>query len=407
VSNASHDGRADLLRRVADLERKLADAEAALGQFERADRAKDHFISVLSHDLRAPIHAVLGWAQMLRQGLLPDGARERAVLIIERNARAQLRLVEELLDVTRIASDKLALELAPVDLGGLALRVVENLKATQAGRSLVVELEPYADLHVSGDGGRLEQVITNLVSNALKFTPEGGCVRVGVSSDDELVVLRVQDDGAGIPSEILPTVFERFRQDLGSSSAGVGVGLGLYIVRQIVELHGGSVEAESAGEGRGATFVVRLPSVDAASAPRISSTHSLPDTESKLDGIDVLLVEDEADTRELMTAILIQAGATVRSAGDVQAALALFEERIPDALVSDIGLPGDDGCVLVQRLRLRAPGLPAVALSGFAGRPHVEDAISAGFDLHFAKPIEGARLVAALVELTRDLDLEV
>jgi PAS domain S-box-containing protein len=390
------------VRRIAGLEREVRDKEDLLArerrlrqQMERAEQAKDRFIAVLSHDLRAPLNAVLGWTDLLRREILSKDARDRALATIDRNARMQLGLVEELLDLSRITADRLRLELMPLDLGSLVERLVAAFEpnAKEAGVELTCSIAPLA---IFGDRKRLEQVVTNLVTNALKFTPKGGTIRIATSREGHHAVLRVVDSGVGIASDALPRVFDWLEQDGSSSSARTGLGLGLYIVRHLVELHGGSVEAESEGEGRGAAFVVRLPA-HAADVPHDApSEHVLRDDVPDLDGVRILVVDDDEDARELMSMVLLHKGAHVAVADDADTALAMFDSCMPDVLVSDIGLPGEDGLTLLDRLRARAPQLPAVAVSGFAAMTDAQQAIAAGFDLHVAKPVEPGRLVAAI-----------
>ena len=257
---------------------------------------------------------------------------------------------------------------------------------------------PSSAVNAHADRRRLEQITTNLVSNALKFTPTGGHVDIELETEGDVAVLNVRDNGRGIAPETLPLVFEYFKQDTRDPSCGGGLGLGLYIVKQIVELHGGTVSAHSRGSGAGARFEVRLP-LHATEATEVVSSPLLPDC-ADLEGVRVLLVEDEEDTRDLLSAVLSDRGATVAAASDASSALAMFDAFNPDVVVSDIGLPGQDGCSLMRKLRQRSADLPAVAISGFAGQADADRAVDAGFDLHIAKPMEASDLIDAIQEAT-------
>ena len=378
----------------------IARERAIRHQLEHADRAKERFIAILSHDLRGPITSVLGWTHVLRRpGAITKSTREAALSAIDRATRSQLALVEELLDVSRIAADKLQLDLVALDFGLTVRRTVDSMMPLAADRGIALSVTvPTSSVNAHADRGRLEQITTNLVSNALRFTPTGGRVDVEVTSEGRNALLVVRDNGRGIVAETLPLVFEYFKQDTRDPSVGGGLGLGLYIVKQIVELHGGTVSAESMGEGTGARFEVRLPMHDAEPAAT-SSAALLPD-ENDLEGVRVLLVEDEEDTRDLLRAVLLDHGATVATASDAHSALATFEVFNPDVLVSDIGLPGQDGCALMRKLRLRSADLPAIAISGFAAHTDAERAMEAGFDLHIAKPMDADQLIEAIQEAT-------
>jgi signal transduction histidine kinase/CheY-like chemotaxis protein len=369
-------------------------------QLEHADRAKERFIAILSHDLRGPITSVLGWTHVLRRpGAVTKSTRDTALGAIERATRSQLALVEELLDVSRIAADKLQLDLTALDVGLTVRRTVDSMMPLAADRGIVLSVTvPIGSVNAHADRRRLEQITTNLVSNALRFTPTGGRVDVEVTREGRNALLVVRDNGRGIGPETLPLVFEYFKQDTRDPSVGGGLGLGLYIVKQIVELHGGTVSAESLGEGTGARFEVRLPMHD-TEATEITSSAILPD-ENDLEGVRVLLVEDEEDTRDLLRAVLLDRGATVATASDANSALATFDAFHPDVLVSDIGLPGQDGCSLIRKIRTRAADLPAVAISGFAAQTDADRAVEAGFDLHVAKPMDADQLIEAIQEAT-------
>jgi signal transduction histidine kinase/CheY-like chemotaxis protein len=369
-------------------------------QLEQADRAKERFIAILSHDLRGPITSVLGWTHVLRRsGAATKATRDTALGAIERATRSQLSLVEDLLDVSRIAADKLQLDLMALDVGLTVRRTVDAMMPLAADRGIALSVTtPIESVNAHADRRRLEQITTNLVSNALRFTPTGGRVDVEVTRDGKNALLVVRDNGRGISLETLPLVFEYFKQDTRDPSVGGGLGLGLYIVKQIVELHGGTVSAESLGAGMGARFEVRLPMHD-MEAPEATSSALLPDA-NDLEGVRVLLVEDEEDTRDLLCAVLLDRGATVATASDASSALATFDAFHPDVLVSDIGLPGQDGCSLMRKIRMRSAHLPAVAISGFAGQIDADRALEAGFDLHIAKPMDADQLIEAIQEAT-------
>ncbi len=369
-------------------------------QLEHADRAKERFIAILSHDLRGPITSVLGWTHVLRRpGATTKATRETALGAIERATRSQLSLVEELLDVSRIAADKLQLDLVALDVGLTIRRTVDSMMPLAADRGIALSVTvPIGSVNAHADRRRLEQITTNLVSNALRFTPTGGRVDVEVTREGRNALLVVRDNGRGIGPETLPLVFEYFKQDTRDPSVGGGLGLGLYIVKQIVELHGGTVSAESLGEGAGARFEVRLPMHD-TEAPDITSAVRLPD-ENDLEGVRVLLVEDEEDTRDLLRAVLLDRGATVATASDATSALTTFDAFHPDIVVSDIGLPGQDGCALIRKIRTRSTDIPAVAISGFAAQTDADRAVEAGFDLHIAKPMDADQLIEAIQQAT-------
>jgi signal transduction histidine kinase len=395
---ATHDVGA-LLRVVRDKDELLARERALRGQLEKSDRAKDRFIAILSHDLRGPINSVLGWTQLLRREQLPREARERALETIERSSRAQLALVEELLDLSRITADKMSLEVAPLDLAITVRGLVETLipAATDAGLTLVAEITT-SPTTVFADRKRITQVVTNLVTNAIKFTPSGGHVYVRVRTEGALAVLEVEDTGQGMKPDVMPELFECYRQNCAPAIARNGLGLGLYIVRQLVQLHGGMVEASSPGVGLGSNLTVRLPLRE--TTPSVASERLLPEeSTTDLDGVRVLVVEDEPDARDLMTAVLAGKGANVSTAADASQALAMFESCHPDVVVSDIEMPGQDGCALIRQLR-KSADVPAIAVSGFAAQKDAERALDAGFDVHVAKPIEPRELVRRIRALS-------
>lgn len=388
-----------LVRAVRDKDELLARERALRAQLEKSDGAKDRFIAILSHDLRGPINSVLGWTQLLRREQLPREARERALETIERSSRAQLALVEELLDLSRITADKMVLEVAPLDLALTVRSLVETFipTAQDAGVTLVAEITT-SPTTVFADRKRITQIVTNLVTNAIKFTPRGGRVSVRVHAEGALAVFEVEDTGQGMKSEVLPELFECYRQNCAPATARNGLGLGLYIVRQLVQLHGGMVEASSPGPGLGSKFTVRLPLRE--TTPCVASERVLPDeSTTDLDGVRVLVVEDEPDARDLLTTVLAGKGANVSAASDATQAMAMFESCSPDIVVSDIEMPGEDGCALIRRLK-KCADIPAIAVSGFAAKKDAERALDAGFDVHVSKPIEPRELVRRIRALS-------
>ncbi|HEY0081308.1 MAG TPA: ATP-binding protein [Pyrinomonadaceae bacterium] len=401
------------------LARQRTEEERAhlLAQAEAANRTKDEFLATMSHELRTPMTAILGWAQLLRSHTLSPDDFERALEIVERNALAQNKLIDDLLDISRIITGKLRLDVRPVDLAGVVAAVVDALHPTAEAKAIRLQaiLDPRAG-PVAGDADRLQQVVWNLLTNAIKFTPKDGRVQVRLERVDSHVEIVVSDSGKGIEPEFLPHVFDRFRQADGTSTRKHGgLGLGLSIVRQLVELHGGTVGVESGGEGQGTTFVVQLPQMiarrqtDAATSARLLPAalgNSLSfDCPPSLKGLHVLVVDDEPDTRLLLRTVLEQCGSEVTTAGSAAEALAAFTRSKPDVLVSDIGMPDEDGYELIVKLRAaeaaQAEGrIPAIALTAYA---RVEDrvrALNAGFQVHVPKPIEPVELLAVVASLT-------
>jgi signal transduction histidine kinase/DNA-binding response OmpR family regulator len=372
------------------------------GEAREANRIKDEFLATLSHELRTPLQAILTWASTLQEDPVDDDTRARGLEVIERNARAQTRLIEDLLDVSRVITGKLVLEKQLVRLGDLARTVAEDARPTAERKQieLQIESEPIDSL-VSGDPNRLRQVIGNLIANSLKFTPAGGRVAIGVFARDAAVELRVRDTGAGISHDFLPHLFERFRQgDRGTTRAHGGLGIGLAIVRHLVDLHGGSVRAESEGEGRGATFVVSLPVAEARGAMQAQDATAASRLQPRLDGLRVLIVDDERETRECLQVALEQYGAAVLAVGSAAEALAALDRQGIDVLVSDLAMPGEDGYSLIRKVRER-PGergatIPAAALSAHVRAEERAHAVLAGFDLHLSKPIDPRALAATV-----------
>jgi PAS domain S-box-containing protein len=382
--------------------RLLAREQAARADFEAANRSKDDFLATLSHELRTPLTAMLGWTRMLRAARLSPEQAARALETIERNTLWQAKLIDDLLDVSRIISGKMQLERQPVDLVGVVGAALEALRrdAEAKGVALDVVLEPGAAI-VNGDPVRLAQVVANLVTNAIKFTPAGGRVAVEFARPSGQVVVNVRDTGAGIEASLLPHVFDRFRQGQRGRGTG-GLGLGLAIVRHIVTLHGGTVTAHSDGPGRGAVFSVTLPLSVQTRGPVAGTTPRSPRAARPLEGVRVLAVDDHADARELVRVALTDRGAEVRSAASVSDALAALEDSDVDVLLSDLGMPGADGFALVAQLRERErtdgrPPMVAIALTAYASPHDRTQALAAGFDLHVAKPVDPDALTDAVV----------
>ena len=366
---------------------------------ETASRMKDEFLANLSHELRTPLGAIFGWTHVLLKGqLMPD--QQRAVETISRNARAQAKLIDDLLDMSRIVSGNIRLELEPVRLGAVVDAAVASLQPSSSARGVTVRTDfGGVDDSVNGDPHRLQQVVWNLLSNAIKFTPMEGTVTVRLATHGQHHELSVSDSGAGIPDEFLPYVFDRFRQADASSTRGHGgLGLGLAIVKTLVDLHGGSVAAHSAGVGRGATFTVRLPrAAVAATQTTVGGAKDAAAAARSLQGLRVLVVDDERDLRELMQKVLGDCGADVRAVGSAAEALASIERSPPELLISDIAMPLMDGYELIRRVRLldsqRGRALPAIALTAFASADDRARALGAGFVVHVAKPVEPAQLI--------------
>ncbi len=397
-------------------ERLLASERAARVEAEAASRLKDEFLATVSHELRTPLTAVLGWTHMLRGGRLDEQAAAHALETVERNALSQQQLIEDLLDVSRIITGKLRLDVRPVAPAAFIRAAVEAVLPAAEAKDISLKLETDTGVgSVAGDPARLQQVVWNLLSNAIKFTPRGGRVRLKLEHGDSHVEISVSDTGDGIKAEFLPFVFDRFRQADGSSRRQYGgLGLGLAIVRHLVELHGGTVRAESDGEGAGATFTVRLPLApvyergpgadDKAHAPTNAGAPERPvEYQDKLDGLKVLVVDDEVDTLELIEELFGQCGAEVVTARSSAQALGLLEELTPHVIVSDIGMPGEDGVEFIRKVRELPPerggNIPAVALTAYARAEDRLRVLRSGFQMYVAKPVELAELVAIVASV--------
>jgi PAS domain S-box-containing protein len=372
----------------------LESERAAHAEAQAANRAKDEFLAVLSHEMRTPLNSVLGWAQVLRHEPLPPAA-ERGIEVIERNARRQASLIEDVLDVSRIVSGRLRLEQAHVDMGQVVEGAVDALRPMLEAKGLALDVHGDCGGSVLGDTQRLQQVVTNLLSNAVKFTAAGGRIEVRMEHEGPLCAVTVSDTGIGIASDFLPLVFERFRQeDSGNTRRYGGLGLGLTIVRHLVEMHGGTVSAHSDGSGRGARFTVRLPLASErslADARREAPASAIPMPD--LRGARILAVDDDADARDFLSEVLRRAGAEVRSASSADEALDVLRAFDAEVLVSDIEMPDADGYTLLTRIREAGYTLPAVAMTAHSSGPDRLRALTEGFQQHVPKPVEPAELL--------------
>jgi CheY-like chemotaxis protein/anti-sigma regulatory factor (Ser/Thr protein kinase) len=388
---------------------------------EQANKVKDEFLAILSHELRTPLTSILGWSRLLRSGKLEKLEHERAIEIVARNAEAQLKLIEDLLDVSRIITGKLRIEFLPVQLSAIVREGVDEMRPSAEAKGIVIAADIDATAGpILGDSTRLKQILTNLLSNAIKFTNEGGRIDITLERLDGHARLRVRDNGVGIDPAVLPHIFERFKQaDSSNIRTHSGLGLGLAIVHHLVREHSGSVKAESNGQGKGATFIVDFPlapseaaiekagRVDlfsAAAQKRWKDPKHAPEGPD-LEGITVLLVEDEADTRELVTTMLREFGARVIAVNSAKDALASIQREVPSVVVSDIGMSVENGYDLIRQVRALAPekggNIPAVALTAYAGPTDRRRALLAGFHVHLAKPVEPDELLAVIASLGR------
>jgi CheY-like chemotaxis protein/nitrogen-specific signal transduction histidine kinase len=394
-------------RKLEETQRRLLASErAARSDAERASNLKDEFLATLSHELRTPLSAILGWSQLLQSGRLSEKDHDEGLAVIERNARMQKQLIEDLLDVSRIITGKFRLEVQSVQLIDVASAALDTLRPSIEAKEiqLVTSFDSSLPL-VRGDPARLQQVVWNLLTNAVKFTPRGGRVELAVRREGSQIELSVTDTGLGIEPEFLSQLFQRFRQaDASTTRRHGGLGLGLAICKHIIELHGGNVAAESEGHGKGARFIVRLPipaletaggAADAAPGGETGPTESLRN-------VRVLMLDDDLDSQRLVTRILEATQASVTPVSSATEALELLERETFDIVISDIGMPNIDGYMFIQRVRSAANGkhrLPAVALTAFARPEDRRHALEAGFDRFLSKPIEAAELQATVKEL--------
>ncbi|MEH1778903.1 MAG: PAS domain S-box protein [Nostoc sp.] len=399
-------------------DRKLAEKECdrllecertARQQAEIANKIKDEFLAVLSHELRTPLNPILGWSKMLRTRKFDEKTTNHALETIERNAKLQTQLIEDLLDVSRILQGKLNLNVCPVNLVMVVEAALETVRLAAEAKS--IQIQTIFDVilgQVMGDPNRLQQVVWNLLSNAVKFTPTGGRVEIRLMEAANQIQIQVSDTGKGIIPDFLPYVFDYFRQADGTTTRTFGgLGLGLAIVRKVVEMHGGKVQAESPGEEAGATFTVELPLLVRSEQVRHEENQSLPcETESSfLSDTQVLVVDDEPDIRDLVTFILQDYGVKVTAVASAQEALQALSESIPDVLISDIGMPKTDGYMLMREVRSRSPqqggSVPAIALTAYAGEMNQQQALAAGFQMHISKPVDPDVLVKAIADLIK------
>ena len=403
-----------------DREALLANEQASRRDAEAANRAKDVFLATLSHEMRTPLNAIVGWLTLLRNEDFEKRHLQEGLNVIERNTKAQVQLIDDVLDVSRIVSGKLRVDIYPCDLTDVINAGVTTVRpaAEARGITLNVQIDPAASA-AACDAVRIQQVVWNLVSNAVKFTPKGGRVDVTLSREQSSIQIQVRDTGQGISAELLPRVFDRFRQaDSSTRRTYAGLGLGLSIVKYIVEAHGGTVDAHSEGEGRGSTFTVRLPIravliAEEAAESEVAASADVRGSDGgsasaarlplvRLDGLRVLVVDDEADARRILVMVLEQVGATVIAAGSVRAALELLPAARPDVLVSDLGMPEQDGFDLIRQVRdqgLDATELPAVALTAFVQTDDARLALLAGFQVHVPKPVDPHDLTSVIARL--------
>jgi PAS domain S-box-containing protein len=395
----------------AEREAHLINEQSLRIEAEAANRAKDVFLATLSHELRTPLNAIIGWASILRREGCKEQDLHEGLDVINRNAKAQARLIEDVLDISRIVSGKLRLNIQRCELAPIISDAIEAVRSAAEAKDIVIEahVDPAASPS-SCDPVRLQQIVWNLLSNAIKFTPKGGHVTTLLERKGSKTVIGVSDTGQGIAPDFLPYVFERFRQADSTTKRNVGgLGLGLAIVKQLVEMHGGIVKAQSAGEGKGATFTVELP-VAAVSLTPEEETERLSDEKStdqekavRLDGLRIVVVDDEADARRMLSKVLTEAGAVVTVAATVRDGLEVLEKVRPNLVISDIGMPEQDGYDFIRQVRAAgysAQSLPAVALTAFADRGYARSALLAGFQVYVAKPIEPRDLLAVVASLT-------
>ena len=400
----------------AEREMLLAKERASRLEAEAANRSKDLFLAMFSHEARTPLSAMLGWATILRKKRCTPAEMQQGIEIIERNCRAQAQLLDDALDVSRIISGKLVMNARLCDLRSIAHAAIDVVRtaADAKGVEVIPEISPKVGV-ISCDHVRMQQVIWNLLSNAIKFTPKGGTVRIKLDRDDADVRIMVSDDGQGIDEQLLPYVFDRFRQaDSSTRRIHGGLGLGLSIVKHIVELHGGTVAARSEGAGRGAEFIICLPTKgirNSDGAPTGVSVDSLqtasaapPPQATSLEGLRVLVVDDDPDGRHFISKVLSDVGARVIPVGSVREAIAALEITSPQILVSDLGMPEEDGFDLIRRVRHAGHTpelLPAVALTAFANKDHADSALQNGFQLHMGKPVDADDLIRAVAGLAK------
>ena len=394
--------------------RLLASEKSARREAEEANRLKDEFLATISHELRTPLTAIVGWATLLRSGDLDANAAKRAVEVIYRNANSQTQLISDLLDVSRIISNKILLSISNVSLPSVLEAAIDGVRPEAGSKGVLVEstIEPEFP-PIAGDAERLQQIIWNLLSNAIKFTPAGGRVSVQLRKLENDAEISVRDSGIGIDVQFLPHVFDRFRQaNSATTRVHGGLGLGLSIVRELVQLHDGTVQVHSDGEGKGSVFTVRLPLAGPKTPTVAEAGIRLDDVVEKLAtldasavlrGLKILVVDDEQDTRDFVRAVLERCGSDVRTAASAQEALDFIVANRPDFVISDVGMPGEDGFSLISKLRAlpadRGGETPAVALTAYARPDDRLRLLRSGFQIHVPKPVEPAELVVAIASI--------
>ncbi|HEX8195232.1 MAG TPA: ATP-binding protein [Pyrinomonadaceae bacterium] len=400
-------------RAARERERLLESERHARSEAEAANRLKDEFLATVSHELRTPLNAILGWSALLNRGNLEEEAKITALEVIERNAKAQAEIISDILDVSRIITGKLRIKAEPIEPSQIIEAAIETLRPAIDAKAIDLRVSLDADTgFVSADADRLQQIIWNLLSNAIKFTPEKGRIEVDLKRDDSHLEIAVRDNGIGIEPEFLPHVFERFRQaDSSTTRVHSGLGLGLAIVRYLVELHGGEVRAESGGIGKGATFTIVLPIATEPASPTLPANgssgknkeaNSISAKKTDLTGLRVLVVDDEPDTLEILRAALTSYGANVRTAISASLALETFLVWKPDVLISDLGMPNEDGYSLIRKIRALKPeegGVPAAALTAYVREEDRLRALDAGFQTHIPKPVDPDKLAAEVASL--------
>ncbi|MCL6755394.1 response regulator, partial [Nostoc sp. CCCryo 231-06] len=386
--------------------------KAARTVAEKANRSKDEFLAIVSHELRSPLNAILGWAKLLRSRTFDTATTNRALETIERNATAQTQLIEDLLDISRIIHGKIQLKPKSIELVKVITAAIDTVSlAAHAKNIQLIFPQASAIGSIIGDPERLQQVVWNLLSNAIKFTPSGGKVEIDLStvtpsnSPLDYAQIAITDTGMGIDAEFLPHVFDRFLQaDSTSTRSHGGLGLGLAIVRQLVEMHGGNIDVVSLGKGKGATFTVQLPLETLGQHKQFIVTEQ--EAAISLEGLSILVCDDEADIRDYEVAVLEIFGAKVFAVSSAAAALELLQSQPLDILLSDIGMPGEDGYSLIQKVRNLPLQIPAIALTAYAREEDRKSAISAGFQMHLTKPVEPTQLVAAIASLVKQPTIE-
>jgi PAS domain S-box-containing protein len=393
------------IRDVSERKRLEEDLRKRNEELAAADRSKNQFIAMLSHELRSPLNAIRGWIQILMSPGAKAEDLRTGLSVIDRNSKLQAELISDLLDIHRIASGKIRLEFAAVDLREVIDSAIDAIGPAAAAKAIEIEREmDSTPVIISGDSARLQQVLSNLLGNAIKFTPKGGRILIALRAVDLHAEVVVSDTGQGIIAAALPGIFERFRQgNYPTNRSEGGLGLGLAISKQLVELHGGTISAGSLGAGQGSTFTISLPTVTADTVRPLAGTDKGEEESGSLDGILVLVVDDEADAREPLQKALERAGAETIAVASVGEALAVIEHRPPDVIVSDIAMPGRDGYDLVRSvgvlLATRGKRVPAIALTAYAATEDRDRAMSAGFQKHMTKPVEQAELIAAVAAL--------